>query len=321
MKKSVLTLFSLLSVNFVSAFNGFGSLSDMLYRIEPETIILLVTFIISFSFIFFALNRVLNRDGKSAAIPGIISFSISLLITYGVNRQSYEIANLFYDIGFNEGILMPFMILLFFIGIIYLWKKTSFKTLLMVLGALMIGLSFFAYERGMAFILGIILFVIGILLKGIKIKKKSSEVTPSSYPLGRPSSPPPKPGFFKRKLEQRRAYQAQLKKKKISQKLAIQQYKEAQKQERIKQKVLKKAGKEKLKQQDKEKARMAKMAIKQQKRETKKATKEAMLQQRASQKTAMKLQKKQAQHDRKLEIKRQKEEQRLKKIEQRRASP
>jgi hypothetical protein len=166
-KRNLLLTFvlGLVSINFVSAYYGSYnnfSLSGFLNNFDSQTILLIITFIISFALINLALVRVF-RDNK--ATPGIISFSIALLITYGLNRTGFNLEGLFYNIGFSGGILNSFIPLILLGGIIFLiWKFK--KNSLFIMGILLILISFteLIYEKGLTLIMGIILIGIGFWL-------------------------------------------------------------------------------------------------------------------------------------------------------------
>ena len=159
MKKGLLFIFLLLiSVSFASAQMSFSNLLD---QIDQSMVILSAIFIISFSILFFALSKSAFKTNKS--IAGIISAIIAFLITYGINKTGFDFQGLFYDIGISEGVLMTIIPIIIIAGSIFVIIKLKGGSLL-VFGGLLIGLSFFVYEKTIPIILGVVLLIIGIVL-------------------------------------------------------------------------------------------------------------------------------------------------------------
>jgi len=98
MQKKNLVFFITAGILFLSVINlasAYGdSLGDFLNTIESSTISLLVIFIVCFALLNFSLTKFFKKE---RAIAGIIAFSISLLITYGVNRSDLEFEYQFYQ--------------------------------------------------------------------------------------------------------------------------------------------------------------------------------------------------------------------------------
>jgi hypothetical protein len=158
------------------------ALNDMLYGIDPNTMLLGLLFIIFYVLINFSLTKVLFKKEKASST--IVSLCVSLLAVYGINRTNLNISGMFSKIGVNDTIIyavVPWIIL----GLAVLASFTKDKTtgkrsfrlyrLLMVLGAFLLLLSFFAYQQMITLIAGIILIVLGLLL-WIKVKNKNSQV-------------------------------------------------------------------------------------------------------------------------------------------------
>ena len=165
MKKGLLFIFLLLiSVSFASAQMSFSNLLD---QIDQSMVILSAIFIISFSILFFALSKSAFKTNKS--IAGIISAIIAFLITYGINKTGFDFQGLFYDIGISEGVLMTIIPIIIIAGSIFVIIKLKGGSLL-VFGGLLIGLSFFVYEKTIPIILGVVLLIIGIVLMARKKK-------------------------------------------------------------------------------------------------------------------------------------------------------
>ena len=164
MKKGMIVLLVLFSISFVSAYYGsyYGggfSLSDLLNEIDSETMLLGVTFIVSFALINLSLQRVF-KDNK--AVPGVVAFCIALLIAWGINRSGYDIDNLFYSIGFSEDFLftvLPLLLVGFLIYSVIKWRGNGFITVGIVL--VVFGIIGFFEEMGAAIIFGAFLFGVG----------------------------------------------------------------------------------------------------------------------------------------------------------------
>ncbi len=167
MKRGTLFIFLLLvSISLVSAQ---GSFSDLLDQLDQSAVVLSAIFIISFAIIFFSLSKSVFKDNTT--ISGIISAVISFLIIYGINKTGFDFEGFFYDIGLSGDILMAIIPFIIIGGVIFLIIKLKSSSLL-VFGALLIGLSFFAYEGFVLAIIGGILFIVGLFLLGSKRKKE-----------------------------------------------------------------------------------------------------------------------------------------------------
>tara|TARA_Y100000031_G_scaffold150444_1_gene189841 strand:+ start:1763 stop:2407 length:645 start_codon:yes stop_codon:yes gene_type:complete len=168
----VLSFFSvflgIMLINIVSAqFYGGFSLSNMLNSVDPSTMVLGTIFIISFAFLNFSLSRFFKG---SEGIAGVVAFSISLLITWGINRTGFDYSSLFYDIFFfiPEDLLytlMPFVLLgLIIFGIV---KLKSFGKVFAILGGFLLAIVIFTdlvYEKGIVGTIGAIFLVVGLWL-------------------------------------------------------------------------------------------------------------------------------------------------------------
>lgn len=165
MKKSLLFAFIFLAaISFVSA----QDFSEILEQIDQSAIILYAIFIISFSLLFFSLNKVF-RGSKSTA--GIVSAMISFLIVYGINKIGFDVEGLLFSIGLSENILwtiLPILILGGVIFIIITLKKNS----LFIFGGLLIVLSLFVYTKTLLVIIGVILIGIRLFIGKNIFKRK-----------------------------------------------------------------------------------------------------------------------------------------------------
>jgi len=177
MKKSLIisSIITLTLINFVSAYYGSYSsfsLSNLLNEIDSSTMILGAVFIISFALINFALSKFFkDKHGEpNKVIAGIVSFVISLWMTWEINKRGFDIERLFYNFGYNIGfssdVLSTIIPLLLIAGTIYLFVKLKTNALF-IIGGLLIAVSFtnLFYEKGITLIIGIILLLIGGYIK------------------------------------------------------------------------------------------------------------------------------------------------------------
>jgi|GEM_PF-1281122 len=158
MKKGWLFVFLLLiSVGFASS----ASLSELLSQLDQSTIFLFVIFIVAFSILFFALNRVFRKE--NTAISGIISVALAFLITFGISRTGFDLEYTLLNIGISSevlGIVVPLVIVG---GIVFLIIKLA-KDSLLVIGGLFIFASFFVYAKLVLILIGAALIVARVLI-------------------------------------------------------------------------------------------------------------------------------------------------------------
>ncbi len=172
MKKRVLLFSILLLLTTISLVSAQG-LSDLLNNLDQSMVILFAIFLISFSLLFFSLNRVF-RDNPSMA--GIISVAISFLIIYGVNKRAenmgFNIEGFFFNIGISQEIIATILPIIIIAGMVFLIIKLK-KDSLLVIGGLFILLSFFVINaRLLLIVIGIILIAIRMFIPREKWKPK-----------------------------------------------------------------------------------------------------------------------------------------------------
>lgn len=177
MKKSVLLIFlGLFLIKFTSAYYGsFGNLSfrNLLNSIDPRSMTLALLFLIFFAFLNFVLSRIFrDRYGNpNRATAGIIALCIALLAVYGVNRSSWEIQNLFFNIGIPSNLIYIIIFISLLAAIAFIvWKFA--KNSLFVIGGLLILASIFMYEKAIPIVLGTILIIIRFFIPKDKWKMK-----------------------------------------------------------------------------------------------------------------------------------------------------
>ncbi|MCW8966267.1 MAG: hypothetical protein OQK82_06245 [Candidatus Pacearchaeota archaeon] len=173
-KKSLIIILSLFLINFASA----ASLSDLLNQIDSSSAILGSIFLISF----FLSNIALSRAFKGQkGISGLLSFIVSFMIIYTLNRSGFGYDIIYYKIFSGIGLptvvgttFLPFIIL---IGIILIIWKFSLSVFLIIIGTLIILYGvFFSYDLWSTIILGGIFITIGIAMLRSQKKKKSGQI-------------------------------------------------------------------------------------------------------------------------------------------------
>jgi len=190
MKRGILILVflaSLFLVNFVSAqffdsyggggfFDGFGggriSLGDFFDSLDPSTVIYGLLFFILFTVLTLALSRVkLFRDAQgqpNTIASGVVSFAISAMIVYYLYRSGYNLESFFYDIGFSVDLFSFLLTVVFVLLAFVIIKRYRLGGFFIVSGLFVMFISIFTdlvYEKATAFLIGLILLVIGIFLR------------------------------------------------------------------------------------------------------------------------------------------------------------
>jgi hypothetical protein len=168
----ILSLLSLSLISFVSAYSYYGrfSVGDFLNEIEPSTLILPLLFIIFFTLINFSLSKVFKGN---KAVSGVAAFSVALLLVYWINRMNIDVESFFYTLGISSDVLLIIIPLFLIGGAIYLRSKFGLSTTMIVFGVLFLlgSLTGIVYETGILAVLGIILLIIGLIMKKGTVKK------------------------------------------------------------------------------------------------------------------------------------------------------
>jgi len=184
MKRGIAFVLGLFLLSFVSAQffdGGYGSfsISDFFDSINSQDITILAFFLIIFAFLFLILTRIgLFKDAygqPNKGIVGVISFAISLLSVYGIYKTGFSIENLFSGFGISTDLFSILIWIILGIAALFLIWKLKFKGFFMIFGLLLILIAVLTnlfYEKGIAFIIGSIMFVIGLLLWWRGRKKK-----------------------------------------------------------------------------------------------------------------------------------------------------
>src|SRR3989344_2770261 len=130
----------LILINFASAV---VSIIDIFDSINSESLVLVLVFGISFVILFLALGRII-KDNK--IIPPILSLLLAFAATYGVYKMDFDFNDWFYEIGISQEtlfVILPILVLAFVVFLFTIMKQKA----LIVLGSIIIILSFFIYEK------------------------------------------------------------------------------------------------------------------------------------------------------------------------------
>lgn len=169
-----LSALSIIFINFISLvsaqfYSGYGGISfrNFLDAWDPQTIVFIITFGVFFAF----LHKVLigrffkGHDSTSAVVSGLLAFGMS----YGIYKLDFiNVDNLFFNLGISGDVLWPVLIFILSAILVFMIWKLKSKTF-WILGILMIILSFteIIYEKGAAFVIGLVLIGIGVVWKRI----------------------------------------------------------------------------------------------------------------------------------------------------------
>ena len=98
----LILLTKVISAQFYSGYGGF-SLAGFFDRIDPQTIIFALLFLIFFVLIFYPLSRVFKdpHGQPNKGIAGTLAFAVASLIIYGLYRTGFNFEGIFYDIGLS----------------------------------------------------------------------------------------------------------------------------------------------------------------------------------------------------------------------------
>lgn len=203
-KGLIIPVLFLFFINFVSA-QFYGGFTDFLYNIDPNAMTLGVLFIVLFAILFFSLSRIFkDKYGyPNKTIATIVALALSVLCVYWVNRTGFDIPGLFYSIGISEEILYIIAPLVVLAGLIFIFtrfKTKRFGKTLLILGGLLLVLSFtdLVYEKGFLVIVSIAMIVVGLVLvlrrpRGARGPKPWREPRPRREPKPRREPRPRRP--------------------------------------------------------------------------------------------------------------------------------
>lgn len=146
---------------------------DLFYNIDADVMVLGLLFVIFFALTNLALNRTLKNRGTAS----VVAFCVSLLAVFGISRTNWSASGLFYNIGMSDKVLYTVVPILILAGLIFMVWKLKLARALFFTGLFLIILSFFAYEKMILLIIGIVLLIVGLFLwfrKG-RVKKNAPD--------------------------------------------------------------------------------------------------------------------------------------------------
>lgn len=186
MKKKLAFVLSLMLflTGMVSAmYGGYGSISlgNLLYSIDESTLVLGVIFLMSFALVFFS---TLGFFRENKAVTSAVSFGVSLLIIWGINRSGFGYMNIFNDVFFflPQGFLETFWPLIILgIGIVSVVKLGFMKgigALLFGVGLVLVFMIFtgIIYDSALSANMGIFLAIAGAVVFFLGKKKREEYV-------------------------------------------------------------------------------------------------------------------------------------------------
>lgn len=239
--KERLLLISILTIMFTGFISAqfYGDFSSLLFNIDESLIVLGAIFLISFAIINFALSKFFKEN---RAASGTISFAVSLLIIWGINKTGLDYGSFFYNIFFfvPTGFLETLWPLLLLAVWIFLIVKHRFLKgtgiLLLGVGVLLTVLSLTGIidERGTASAIGIFLAILGVILWGVS-KKKATIGRYSSYNRYKPPKSYLYPGIQSNidpRSKEREAYEKRLKQQRETEDFKELKKEEAQKKQK-----------------------------------------------------------------------------------------
>jgi hypothetical protein len=164
-------------------------LKDILYQIDPNTMVLATFFLVVFAMLMWILGRTGLKENN--AIKTTIALSTSLLSTYGLTRTNFDLTFQLYKLGISDSVLFIVTPILSIIFLIFLSRKKdpetkrrkfSFPRFLMIFGVLIIalGLMPFIYQKAFMIITGAVLFIVGLIIS-IRSKKKDKPLRNRNY--------------------------------------------------------------------------------------------------------------------------------------------
>lgn len=130
--------------------------------------------------IFFALiNLALSKSMKDKRTGSIIAVCVSLLIVYGISKANWDISRTVGNIGIGNNIIYTVLPLIIIAGLIFMVIKLKIALSLILVGTVLVILSFSDYKKGTLMAIGIIFIIAGIII-WITSKKKQGIPSTSS---------------------------------------------------------------------------------------------------------------------------------------------
>ncbi|HKL24542.1 MAG TPA: hypothetical protein VJ912_04350 [Candidatus Nanoarchaeia archaeon] len=178
------TLVSIFTLSSIKAYMGsigyFGGFSS-------EDVFLLVAFVIIFFIINLAFSRFFkDSQGKPLKSAWVPALALSLGATYGLWKINFNLGDLLSNIGIPTdflNIIAPILLIGF---LIFLVKKWGFSNILFIFGGglVLLGLFELIYQDIWVIVIGIILIIIGIIIKVSKGNEEDSDYKPGAFEKG-----------------------------------------------------------------------------------------------------------------------------------------
>ncbi|MDP3966475.1 MAG: hypothetical protein Q8Q04_03010 [archaeon] len=184
MKRGLILGFILaFSLNLVSAyggsFNNF-SISGFFSEFNISMFLTALLFVTIFTVIYFIVGK--TPLGENTAVRWIVSLCVSSFSLWGIIQSGFSFENFLFQLGLTDDLLPIFLWIVGIVICIILIIKFKFRRFLGILflfaGLLLLVLSILdvVYQKGVGIMIGIGLFIIGLIL----MKKKSGEY-PEQY--------------------------------------------------------------------------------------------------------------------------------------------
>ena len=167
-----------------------AAITDIFYM--GDDIVYILLFLILLILVGVSLSRVgvlrdaYGRPNKPAVIG--ISLCVSLLATYWIYTSGYDVTDLFSWFGFSLDSLYPiFLIAILVIAVLIIWWL-RFSGFLIIAGILLTGITLFTdmiYEKTVALVIGIAMFVIGFWLARRRRRRNATGWAPGRLVQGR----------------------------------------------------------------------------------------------------------------------------------------
>lgn len=142
-----------------------------MYQIGPSNIFLILVFLISFIVLHYSLIRVFSRQPASGSILAIL---FAAGITYGIWNYGFDVQGLFYNFGLDISSLYLIAPILVIIKIMIIAFLFGFSTAMIILGGLLMVLSYWAYEKTVIFVIGSVIMIIGLFMLNSRLKRKDA---------------------------------------------------------------------------------------------------------------------------------------------------
>ncbi|MCK9595714.1 hypothetical protein M0R19_00830 [Candidatus Pacearchaeota archaeon] len=170
-------MFSFLFLIAMIGFANAQGISDILSSFDESTLILYAVFAITFTILFFALQKTVFKGNNTPAV--IIAGALALIATYSINKTGFDVGGFAIDLGIPEDFLLMLIPIILLGGIIFAIIKFK-KEALWIVGSLLLAVGFFTYGGSVFIITGLILIGIRIVIM-IKWGKKNPPIRAAGW--------------------------------------------------------------------------------------------------------------------------------------------